>query len=92
MSDKEIIEAPDGWIVDRYEFTGNSKLVARFVSPHKGDEIHIVPYKTYGIPELVSSHRITLTEGDTVQLIAEGREVETPEEAEKVAKDLMASI
>lgn len=85
MSDKLNPEIPSNWETERYEFTGHSKLIAKFVSPHTEDEIHIVPYKSYGIPGLSNCHRITLTGGDTVQLVAEGLEVETPEEAKETA-------
>lgn len=92
MSEKDTIEVTDGWIVERYEFTGHGKLIARLVSRHTGNEINIVPYKNYGIGGLPNCHRITLTKDNSIEVIAEGLEVEHADEAKEVAIETMQQL
>jgi hypothetical protein len=92
MNEKDGVDAPGGWNVERYEYTGHSKLIARYVSTHTGAEVHIIPYDNYELPGRTNCHRITLTKGDSIEVIAEGLEVEHADEAELVAVKTMKDI
>lgn len=89
MSDKYEIDAPENWDVERWEKTGHEKLIAKFRCSRTGWELNILPMKTYQIPGFTNCHRITLTKDDSVEVVAEGLEVEHADEAEKVAIDVM---
>lgn len=92
MPEKTDIDVPPNWVVERYEKTGHGKLVASFRCSHTGWELHVVPYKSYQLPGFTNCHRITLTKEDSIEVVAEGLEVEHANEAEEVAKEAMNSI
>lgn len=88
----EVEELPQGWKTKEYEITGHSRLYAVFHHEDSGREIHIVPYKAYGIRGSTNVHRVTAEDTDYgLQVIAEGLEVETVEEAEETAISAMNS-
>lgn len=92
MGNESEPEVPDGWIVEQYEHTGHSKLMAKFTEYHTEKVLHIVPYKNYGLPGQTDCHRITLTTDNSVEVITEGLEVEHSEEAEEVAIEKMEEL
>jgi hypothetical protein len=62
------------------------------VFKHQDSEkkVHIVPYKTYGLPGFTNSHRVTIeSPGDGLEVVAEGLDVEHPDEAEEAALEAM---
>jgi hypothetical protein len=86
----ENLELPDSWEVEGYELTGHFKLYAVFKHQDSEKEVHVVPYKTYGLPGFTNSHRVTIeSPEDGLEVIAEGLEVEHADEAEEVAIEAM---
>lgn len=92
MSKECKIDVPEHWDVVRYKKTGHGKLIAQFKWPPAGWEINIVPYKSYSLPGFTNCHRVTLTKGDSVEVIAEGMKVEHREEAEDFALEAMKEL
>jgi hypothetical protein len=89
----EIEELPQGWEAKEYELTGHFKLYAVFQHEDSEKEVHIVPYKTYGLPGFTNSHRVTIeTPENGLEVVAEGLEVEHADEAEEVAIDAMKRV
>jgi hypothetical protein len=83
-------ELPDSWEVDEYELTGHFKLYAVFKHKDSEKEVHVVPYKTYGLPGFTNSHRVTIESPENgLEVVAEGLEVERAAKAERVAIDVM---
>jgi len=91
MSEEHNIDVPRNWTVERYEKTGHGKLIARFRCPPTGWELNIIPYKNYELPGFTNCHRITLTKDDSVEIVAEGPEVEHADHAETVAIETMGT-
>lgn len=89
MSEEHDIDTPSHWIVERYEKVGEQKLIARFRCSRTGWELNVIPYKNYELPVFRSCHRITLTKDDSVEVVAEGLEVEQVDEAKEAAIDVM---
>jgi hypothetical protein len=53
-------------------------------------EVHVVPYKTYGLPGFTNSHRVTIESPESgLEVVTEGLEVEHADEAEEVAIETM---
>jgi hypothetical protein len=83
-------ELPDSWEVEEYELTGHFKLYAVFKQQDSEKEVHVVPYKTYGLPGFTNSHRVTIESPETgLEVVAEGPEVEHADEAEEAAIEVM---
>jgi hypothetical protein len=86
-------ELPEGWEKKEYERTNRSKLYAVFQHRGSEKEVHIVPYKTLESENFTDSHRVTVeTPENGLEVIAEGLEVEHPDEAQEAAEELMSSI
>ena len=83
-------ELPDSWEVEEYELTGHFKLYAVFKHQDSEKEVHVVPYKTYGLPGFTNSHRVTIESPESgLEVVAEGLEIEHADEAETVAIETM---
>jgi hypothetical protein len=86
-------ELPDSWEVEEYELTGHLKLYAVFQHQGSEREVHVVPYKTYGLPGFTNSHRVTIESPENgLEVVAEGLEIEHANEAETVAIETMEEI
>jgi len=86
-------ELPEGWEAREYSLTGHRKLYAAFQHQDSEMEVHVVPYKTYGLPGFTDSHRITIEQPESgLEVIAEGLEVEHADEAEDVAIEAMRNL
>jgi hypothetical protein len=92
MSENHDIDLPLHWAVERYEKTGHGKLIARFRYARTGWELNVLPYKNYELPGFSNCHRITLTKDDSIEVVAEGLEVEHADEAEAVVIETMQEI
>lgn len=85
-------ELPDSWEVEEYELTGHFKLYAVFMHQDSEKEVHVVPYKTYGLRGFSNAHRVTIESPENgLEVVAEGREIDHADEAEEVAIELMES-
>ena len=85
-------DLPDSWKVEEYELTGRCSLYAVFKSQDSEKEVHIVPYKTYGLPESTDLHRVTIQSPENgLEVVSEGIEVENADDAEEVAIKTMES-
>jgi len=93
MTDNSEIDGlPQDWKAKEYEVTGHSKLYAVFQHENSDREVHVVPYKTYELPTLPNVHRVTVQDlSHRLEVIAEGLDVETVEDAEKAAISAMES-
>lgn len=86
-------DLPKGWIMIDKQLTGHSKLYAVFQHPQSGTEVHIVPYKSYGLPGFTNCHQVSIKKPEEqLEVIAEGLEVEHVSQAEKVAIEAMKSV
>lgn len=83
-------DLPEGWIAIDQQLTGHSKLYAVFQHLQSGTEVHIVPYKSYGLPGFTNCHRITVEKpNEQLKVIAEGLEIERSDEAKERAIEVM---
>lgn len=87
----ENLELPEGWTAKEYQLTGHRKIYAVFENQGLRREVQIVPYNSYDLPGFTNCHRITLTKDDSIEVVAEGLEVEHADEAEKRALEVMES-
>jgi hypothetical protein len=85
-------DLPDSWEIKEYELTGHFKLYAVFMHQDSEKEVHVIPYKTYGLPGFSNAHRVTIESPENgLEVVAEGREIDHADEAEEVAIELMRS-
>lgn len=85
-------ELPGSWVVEEYEQTGQFNLYAVFKHQDCKKEVHVVPYKTYGLRGFSNAHRVTIESPENgLEVVAEGREINHADEAEKIAIELMGS-